>query len=50
VGTSLSAIGEAFYTRDPNRTTFEDDENGVTRPVLAPPSSVGFAAVLQARF
>jgi hypothetical protein len=50
VGTSLSAIGEAFYTRDPNRTVFEDDENGVTRPVLAPPSSVGFAAVLQARF
>ena len=50
VGTSLSAIGEAFYTRDPNRTVFESDEFGVLRPVLAPPSSVGFAAVLQARF
>ncbi len=50
VGTNLSAIGEAFYTRDPNRTVFEEDENGVAQPVLAPPSSVGFAAVLQARF
>lgn len=50
VGTSLSAIGEAFYTRDPNRTVLEDGENGVGQFVLAPPSSVGFAAVLQARF
>jgi hypothetical protein len=50
VGDGLSAIGEAFFTRDPNRTVFEADEFGVARPVLAPPSSVGFAAVLQARF
>lgn len=50
VGDNLSAIGEVFYTRDPNRTVFEDDEFGVARPVLAPPSSVGFGAVLQVRF
>ncbi|HEX8820113.1 MAG TPA: hypothetical protein VF794_09330 [Archangium sp.] len=50
VGDSLSVIGEAFYTRDPNHTVFREDENGVAQPVLERPSSVGGAAVLQARF
>jgi hypothetical protein len=49
-GESLSALGEAFYTRDPNHTVFREDANGVSQPVLERPDSVGLATVLQARF
>jgi hypothetical protein len=50
VGDNLSALGEAFYTRDPNRTVFREGTDGVAELVLERASSVGFAAALQARF
>lgn len=50
LGSTFSAIGEAFYTHDPNRTVLDDGETGVPEFVLQPPSAVGFSALLQARF
>ncbi|PTL83309.1 hypothetical protein [Vitiosangium sp. GDMCC 1.1324] len=50
LGSTLSVVGEAFYTHDPNRTVFQEGPVGVSELVLAPPSTVGFSAVLQARF
>ncbi|HEX5749900.1 MAG TPA: hypothetical protein VFZ09_26955 [Archangium sp.] len=49
-GSVFSAIGEAFYAHDPNRTTFDDGPTGVLELVPLPPSAVGFNALLQARF
>ncbi|REG15351.1 hypothetical protein ATI61_12627 [Archangium gephyra] len=43
-GSAFSAMGEAFYTQDPNRGVNEDDDTGT------PASTLGFSALLQARF
>lgn len=50
LGTRAAALGEVFYTHDPNRTTFQDGPEGVAGPVFEPASSVGFSLLLQARF
>lgn len=47
---AVAAIGEVYYTRDTNRTTFKDDLAGVAEPVFEKPNALGFNAILQARF
>lgn len=50
LGGVAGVVGELFYTRNPNRTHFEDDETGLGQPVLDPPDAVGGSVLLQARF
>ncbi|HZH17081.1 MAG TPA: hypothetical protein VE057_22185 [Archangium sp.] len=50
LGSAFSAMGEAFYTRDPNHTVTEDGDTGIPESVLRPSSTLGFSALLQARF
>ncbi|MBZ4416899.1 hypothetical protein [Myxococcus sp. RHSTA-1-4] len=50
LGRVAGVLAELAYTRDPNRTSFEDDETGVARPVLTDPHAVGGNLLLQARF
>jgi hypothetical protein len=50
LGTVAGVLGELTYTRDPNRTTFRDDETGVAGPVFETPGSLGGTLLLQARF
>ncbi|MFL5320858.1 MAG: hypothetical protein ACJ790_14445 [Myxococcaceae bacterium] len=47
---TVAAIGEVYYTRDTNRTTFKDDVNGVPEPTFEKADALGFNTVLQARF
>lgn len=49
-GSVFSAIGEAFYTQDPNHTVTQYSDTGVLEIVLRPSSTLGFSALLQARF
>ena len=46
----LSALGEAFYTHDGNRTTFRDNNEGLSEIVSDDPSTYGFDVLIQARF
>ncbi|RKG93695.1 hypothetical protein [Corallococcus terminator] len=50
LGSVAGVLAEVSYVRDPNRTTFEDDSSGVSRPVFADPDALGFNLLLQARF
>ncbi|RKG58957.1 hypothetical protein D7X30_15415 [Corallococcus sp. AB011P] len=50
LGTIAGVLAEVSYTHDPNRTLFEDDETGVSRPVFQPAGAVGVSVLLQARF
>ncbi|NBD08914.1 hypothetical protein [Corallococcus silvisoli] len=50
LGAVAGVLAEASFTHDPNRATFENDETGVSRPVLRPANAVGFSVLLQARF
>ncbi|WP_404370658.1 hypothetical protein ACIHQR_10885 [Corallococcus coralloides] len=50
LGAIAGVLAEVSYTHDPNRTRFEDDETGVSRPVLQPANAVGVNVLLQARF
>jgi hypothetical protein len=43
-------IGEAYYTRDPNRVTFRDDAAGVAQPTFEKEHGLGGNLILQARF
>jgi hypothetical protein len=47
---SVASIGELYYTRDPNRTTFKDDVFGIAQPTFESEHGVGFNLILQARF
>jgi hypothetical protein len=46
----FAAIGEVFYTRDANRTTFRDDLAGIAQPTFQKEHQLGFNTVIQARF
>ena len=46
----FSAIGEAFYDHDSNRTTFAYDVVGASKPMWDDPSTFGFDVLVQARF
>ena len=46
----VAAIGEVYWTRDPNRATFIQDLSGVTQEVFEKEDGLGFNAILQARF
>ncbi|WP_164020985.1 hypothetical protein [Pyxidicoccus trucidator] len=50
LGSVAGLVGEVFYTRDPNRTRFEDDATGVGDFVRDDPTAVGGTLLLQARF
>lgn len=50
LGRVAGVLGEVVYTRNPNRTTFRDDETGVAQPVLETPGALGANLLLQARF
>lgn len=50
ISESVTAVGEVYYTRDPNRVTFRDDATGVALPAYAKVDGLGFNAILQARF
>lgn len=50
VSETVAAIGELFYTRDPNRVTFRDAVASVAQPVFEKEDQLGFNVVLQARF
>ncbi|MCY1035919.1 hypothetical protein OV207_31050 [Corallococcus sp. BB11-1] len=50
LGAIAGVLAEVSYVRDPNRTTFEDDDTGVAQPVFVPPGALGFNLLLQARF
>lgn len=47
---AVAAVGEVYYTYDPNRTTFIDDVTGVAQPSFQKPHALGFNVLLQARF
>jgi hypothetical protein len=46
----FALIGEVYYTRDPNRTTFRDSVSGIAEPSFEKEHAVGFNAIMQARF
>lgn len=46
----VAAVGEMYYTKDANRTTFKDDVLGVSEPTFQKPDILGFNVLLQARF
>ena len=46
----VAAIGEVYYTRDPNRTSFKDDVTGIAQPSFEKEHALGFNIILQARF
>ena len=46
----FALIGEVYYTRDPNRTTFRDSVSGIAEPSFEKEHAVGFNAIVQARF
>ena len=46
----IAAIGEVYYTRDPNRVTFRDDAAGVAQPTFEKEHALGGNLILQARF
>jgi len=46
----VAAIGEIYYTRDPNRTSFKDDVTGISQPSFEKEDQLGFNMILQARF
>lgn len=50
ISETVAAIGEAYYTYDPNRATFRDDQTGVPVATYEKPNGIGFNTVLQARF
>ncbi|AKQ64522.1 hypothetical protein A176_001434 [Myxococcus hansupus] len=49
LGEVAGVLAEVFYTRDPNRTLFEDDVTGVARVVFDSPHAVGGNLLLQVR-
>jgi hypothetical protein len=46
----FALIGEVYYTRDPNRTTFRDSVAGIAEPSFEKEHALGFNAIMQARF
>jgi len=50
ISETIASIGEVYYTRDPNRPTFIDDETGVAQPTFQKEDALGFNLILQARF
>ena len=46
----VAAIGEVYYTHDPNRTTFRDSTAGVAEPTFEKEHAIGFNTLVQARF
>jgi hypothetical protein len=46
----FAAIGELYYTRDPNQVTFRDDAAGVAQPTFEKEHRLGGNLILQARF
>ena len=50
ISETVAAIGEVYYTRDPNRTTFKDNVNGISEPSFEKEHGLGFNTILQARF
>ena len=46
----MALIGEAYYTRNPNRTTFRDSVAGIAEPSFEKEHAIGFNTMLQARF
>lgn len=46
----FALIGEIYYTRDANRTTFRDNVAGIAEPSFEKEHGLGFNAVMQARF
>lgn len=49
LGEVAGVLAEVFYTRDPNRTRFEDDVTGTMRVVRESPHMVGGNLLLQVR-
>lgn len=47
---SVAAVGELYYTRDANRTTFRDSTAGIAEPSFEKEHAVGFNTLVQARF
>jgi hypothetical protein len=50
ISDSVASIGEVYFTRDPNRVTFRDDQAGVAQPTFEREDGVGFNLLVQARF
>lgn len=46
----VALVGQAYYTKDANLTTFKDDVLGVSEPSFQKPDILGFNLLLQARF
>ncbi|MBS2033097.1 MAG: hypothetical protein JST54_34815 [Deltaproteobacteria bacterium] len=46
----IAAVGQIYYTRNNNLTTFKDDILGVSEPSFQKPDILGFNLLLQARF
>lgn len=47
---SIAAVGEVYYTRDANRTTFQDSVEGIAEPTFEKEHALGFNTMVQARF
>lgn len=47
---SVASVGEVYYTRDPNRTTFRDSVSGIAEPTFEKEHALGFNLIVQARF
>ncbi len=46
----MSVIGEVYYTRNPNKTTYRDSVAGIAEPTFEKEHSLGFNLLIQARF
>ncbi|MBI3184807.1 MAG: hypothetical protein HYZ28_21935 [Myxococcales bacterium] len=50
ISEAVAAVGEIYYTRDANRTTFRDSVSGIAEPVFEKEHAIGFNTLIQARF
>lgn len=50
LATAFAAIGEIYYTHNPNEVTFKDSESGIAEPTYQKPDGIGFNLIVQARF
>ncbi len=50
ISETFAAVGEVYWTRDPNRATFIQDVTGIVQQVFENEDRLGFNLIVQARF
>jgi hypothetical protein len=50
ISENVAAIGELWYSFDPNKVTFFDALDGISEPTYLNPRIIGFNTIIQCRF